>query len=207
MALFAVIACADPSDGILTPTATPIVAPTATLRSLAVAPAATLAPTPEPTIAPTSTPADTATPEPTAIPTPTPLPNGPLVHIGEAVYLVDLATTPAERAQGLSERPSLDTDAGMLFVYDEDGLRAFWMPGMNFPLDMVWIRADCTVAGVTADVPHPDPETPLSELPTYPSGDPVRFVLEINAGQAALNNITPGSPVKFGGAIAGKWGC
>ena len=183
----------------LFPTATATVAPT---------PTATPSPAP-PTATPTVTPApaDTPTPEPTAAPTATPLPDGPLVHIGNTVYLVDLATTPEERAQGLSDRPSLNADAGMLFVYDADGQRAFWMPRMNFPLDMVWIRADCSVAGVAADVPHPDPATPLSDLPRYPSNEPVRFVLEINAGQAALNNITPGSPVKFDGQIAGKWGC
>lgn len=95
----------------------------------------------------------------------------------------------------------------MLFVYDADAPRTFWMPDMHFPLDMVWIRADCTVAGVTADVPHPAPDVPRSELPHYPSTAPVRFVLEINAGQAAEHNITPGLPVMFDGTIAGKWGC
>lgn len=193
----------------LFPTATATVAPTPTATpSPAPAtptPAATPAPADTPTLEPTSTP--TPTPEPAATPTPTPLPDGPLVHIGNTVYLVDLAVTSEERAQGLSDRPSLNADVGMLFVYDEDGPRAFWMPRMNFPLDMVWIRADCTVAGITADVPHPDPATPLNDLPRYPSNEPVRFVLEINAGQAALNNITPGSPVTFGGQIAGKWGC
>lgn len=159
----------------------------------------------------TASPSGTASPEPTARataePTATALPEGPLVYIGETVYVVELALTAEERSLGLSHRASLADDRGMLFVYDEDGGRAFWMPYMNFPLDMVWIRADCTVAGVTADVPHPDPETPLSDLPHYPSNEPARFILEINAGQAAAYDIIPDSPVKFGGEIAGKWGC
>ena len=95
----------------------------------------------------------------------------------------------------------------MLFVYENDAPRTFWMPDMHFPLDMVWISSDCTVAGVTADVPHPAPDTPRSELPIYPSDAPVRFVLEINAGQAAQHGIAPGAPVAFAGAIAGRWGC
>ncbi len=135
------------------------------------------------------------------------MPEVPLVHIREMVYEVDLAITPEEKAQGLSHRPSLSDAHGMLFVYDADAARSFWMPYMNFSLDMVWIRADCTVAGVAANVPHPDPKTPLGELPSYPSNEPARFVLEINAGQAATHNIISGSRVKFGGAIAGKWGC
>ena len=95
----------------------------------------------------------------------------------------------------------------MLFVYDSDAPRTFWMPDMHFPLDMVWISSDCAVAAVTANVPHPAPDTPRSDLPIYPSQVPVRFVLEINAGQAAQHGIAPGTLVEFAGAIANRWGC
>ena len=207
-------ACAVPASP--TPTATdlpppaPTLAPTPTpLPSPTPRPTATATPLPTPTPAPTATatprPTPTFTPAPT--PTATPLPPGPLVHIGDAVYVVDLATTGAQIQQGLSGRPALGVDRAMLFVYAADGPRAFWMPYMNFPLDMVWIRSDCTVAGVTADVPNPPPDAPLDTLPTYPSHEPVRFVLEINAGQAAQRNIRPGATVRFDGDIAGRWGC
>ena len=186
------------------PTPTPTVAPTATPTPTP-APTATLPPTSTP--APTATPSPTPTPAPTATPVPTPLPDAPLVRIGDAVYVVDLAVTGGERAQGLSGRPSLGANRAMLFVYDDDGRRSFWMPEMHFPLDMVWIKSDCTVAGVTADVPHPLPETPRSELPRYPSAGAVRFVLEINAGLAARHAIMPGAVVQFDGQIADQWGC
>ena len=127
--------------------------------------------------------------------------------IGEAVYVADLAVSAEERVQGLSGRPSLDTDRAMLFVYEEDNPRTFWMPDMHFPLDMVWIRSDCTVAGVTVDVPNPPLDTPRNQLPRYPSTGPVRFILEINAGQAGAQGIVPGTPVQFAGQIEGRWGC
>lgn len=129
------------------------------------------------------------------------------MFIGDAVYTVDLAVSAEERSQGLSGRPSLDTDRAMLFVYEVDRPRTFWMPDMRFPLDMVWIRSDCIVDGVTADVPHPPPDTLLDQLPRYPSTGPVRFILEINAGQAEARGIGPGSPVRFAGRISGRWGC
>ena len=189
--------------------------PTATLTPPpTLAPTSTPQPTATPTPAPTSTPRPTATPTPTPTPSPTPAPtdtplpdDAPLVQIGDALYYVDLATTPETIARGLSGRPSLGIDRAMLFVYDTDHPRTFWMPDMHFPLDMVWISSDCTVAAVTADVPHPAPDTPRNELPIYPSRVPVRFVLEINAGQAAQHGIAPGAPVAFAGAIAGRWGC
>ena len=221
VAMFAA-ACAAPASPAPAPTATdlpptaPTLAPTplptpTLLPSPTPSPTATATPLPTPTLTPT--PAPTATPRPTPTftpaptPTATPLPPGPLVRIGDAVYVVDLATTGAQIQQGLSGRPALGADRAMLFVYAADGQRAFWMPYMNFPLDMVWIRSDCTVAGVTADVPNPPPDAPLDTLPTYPSHEPVRFVLEINAGQAAQRNIRPGATVRFDGDIAGRWGC
>ena len=164
---------------------------------------------------PTDTPAATESPtlrlmpSRTPVPTPaaTPLPDAAIVQIGTATYRTDVADTGAARAQGLSGRPTLASDEAMLFVYDDDATRAFWMPNMNFPLDMVWIKSDCTVASVTANVPNPRPEKPRNELPRYPSGEPVRFVLEINSGQAATNQITPGARVKFSGQITNQWGC
>ena len=214
--LFTLACAADPA---------PSAASTATVAAIptTVAPpptaTATPAPTPLPTTAPTRflnnrlptlVPTIPLAPTPRIFeqsPEPTPTPNVPLVHIGNTVYVVDLALTPDERAQGLSGRPSLDTDRAMLFVYERDGPLWFWMPDMHFPLDMVWIRADCTVAGVTADVPNPPLDTPRDQLPRYPASEPVRFVLEINAGQAETHGITAGSPVEFAGAITGQWGC
>ena len=183
------------------PTAT--VRPTSTVVPPTIAPVSAIPATTPATAASTKVPTDTPEPAPTA----TPLPDGPLVHIGDTVYVVDLAVTPAERTQGLSGRPSMEADRGMLFVYDEDGPRTFWMPDMHFPLDMVWIRADCVVAGVTADVPNPPLDTPRDQLELYPSAGMVRFILELNAGQAAANGIKAGGVVEFGGEIAGEWGC
>ena len=160
---------------------------------------------------PAATDLPTATDLPVAATLPEPGPtlqtDRPLVHIGDAIYRVDVAVTGEARAQGLSDRPALADHEAMLFVYDTDGPRSFWMPNMHFPLDMIWIKSDCTVSGVTANVPNPAPETPRSDLPHYPSAEPVRFVLEINAGQAATNRITPGSLVKFAGQITNQWGC
>ena len=203
----AVLAC----DAGPIPTATPAAVPLPTITPTPTA-AATTAPTPTPVprtvSAPTVTPSPTDTPAPTLTPTPTPFPEGGArVIIGDAVYWVDLALTPEERTRGLSGRPSLNIHAGMLFVYDDDDLRTFWMPDMHFPLDMVWIRSDCTVDGVSADVPNPPVDTPRDQLPRYPSSGPVRFILEINAGQAGVHGIVPGSRVQFAGQIEGRWGC
>ena len=190
-------------------TAEPVPTPVPILTAVPATPAETATPPPTATAIPTPTPAPTATVAPTATPVPTAtlLPDAPLVLIGDVVYVVDLAVSAEERTQGLSGRPSLGADRAMLFVYPEDGPRTFWMPDMHFPLDMVWIRSDCVVDGVTSDVPNPPLGTPRDQLPRYPSTGPVRFILEINAGQAETHGIDSGSAVEFAGQIENQWGC
>lgn len=139
---------------------------------------------------------------PTATPVPT-LPASGLrivtVELGGVRFATEVADTGATWAQGLSDREALAPDAAMLFVYESPREVAFWMRGMRFPLDMVWIDAGLTVTGVTANVPPPAPDTAVSSLPTYPSGEPVRYVLEINAGVAGALGIEPGMQVSITG--------
>jgi uncharacterized membrane protein (UPF0127 family) len=101
-------------------------------------------------------------------------------------FTVEIADTPDERAQGLMFRESMATDAGMLFDYgsDQEGV-AFWMRNTPLPLDMIFIRADGTITQIAADT------TPYS-LEPIASREPVRFVLEVNAGVAASLGIAPG---------------
>ena len=215
--LMVVLSCTSETPPSAPPTTT---TPTA-LADLTATPMAIVPPTaaaPEdtaPPIAPTrrlmatqtvSAPAPTvaSTPIPSALP---PKPPGSVVQIGETSFSVDVAVTGAERSQGLSGRATLEPDTGMLFVYDSDGPRTFWMPDMHFPLDMIWIRSDCVVTGVTANVPNPPASTPRDQLPRYPSDGPVRFVLELKAGQAAAHGITTDDKVQFIGDAAGVWGC
>ena len=104
---------------------------------------------------------------------------------------VFVATTSADQEEGLSGRQSLPADQGMLFVFDQPGSYEFWMKDMNFPLDMVWINEDKTVAGVTADLsPDTYPDTFL------PPND-IKYVLEINAGAAGEFGMATGTPLRF----------
>lgn len=111
------------------------------------------------------------------------LPTGS-VTFGHQVFSVEIAATDAEKAQGLSDRASLATNAGMLFIFDPASQPDFWMKDMRFALDFVWI-ANGRVAGINRNVPAPQPGTATLNLPTYAAPEPVDYVLEINAGAAA----------------------
>ena len=115
--------------------------------------------------------------------------------------------TAEQRQQGLSWRPSLASGAGMLFVFESPMPLQFWMKRIQFPLDFVWIGADCTIGEITRDVPPPPPGAKDSDLARIsPQGD-TQYVLEINAGEAAKLGLEPGQVVAFAGSIVGRYGC
>ena len=114
-----------------------------------------------------------------------------------AAFAVELALTPAQRQQGLSDRESLAPGTGMLFVFAPRTASSFWMFRMRFPIDIVWISESCAVVDVTAEAPAPEPATSTANLPTYSPSSPAGYVLEINAGKAAEYGIEAGVPVRF----------
>jgi len=100
-------------------------------------------------------------------------------------FAIEIADDDAERARGLMFREDLAPDAGMLFDFSEERPVAFWMQNTLIPLDMLFIRADGSIARVHAEA------VPMDRT-SIPSGEPVRFVLEIPGGRAAELGIAAG---------------
>jgi len=99
---------------------------------------------------------------------------------------VYLAREPDQQLRGLMYVREMPDTTGMLFIYDSDDIRSMWMKNTFIPLDMVFVRGDGTVATVIADT------TPRS-LRSNQSTEPVRFVLELNAGTSRRLGIGTGS--------------
>lgn len=96
-----------------------------------------------------------------------------------ACYRFDiyLAVDRAQRARGLMFVRELPATTGMLFIYESDQYLSMWMRNTYIPLDMLFVRADGTVASVETDT------EPLS-LESIVAREPVRYVLELNLGTA-----------------------
>lgn len=119
------------------------------------------------------------------------------LRVGSAAYTVEIADTIPLRSQGLSDRERLEEGHGMLFVFNKPGKHPFWMKGMHFPLDFVWINGD-KVVGTTENVSSSVPEeSSLFSLPIYYSPEPEDKVLEINAGEVEKWKIKIGDKVKI----------
>ena len=107
---------------------------------------------------------------------------------GVRSFQVEIATTDEERTKGLMYRKSLPEGTGMLFDFGEERVVVMWMKNTYVPLDMIFIRANGTIARIAENT------TPLSEA-HISSGTPVKGVLELLAGAARKYGIMPGDKV------------
>lgn len=115
-----------------------------------------------------------------------------IVRFSEVQFDVEVARTAAQRTRGLMFRKSMPVDRGMIFVFNDDAVRNFWMKNTLIPLDMIFVDKDGQVVSVSANV-QPCREKVPSSCPDYSSTKPARYVLEINAGLAQFHHIQPGS--------------
>ena len=105
-------------------------------------------------------------------------------------FTVEVAKTTEEQAMGLMYRNKLAPDRGMIFPFDPPRDASFWMRNTLIPLDMIFVRADGSIANIAANT------VPYSEEPV-PSDGPVKAVLEIAGGRSAELGIEPGDIVKW----------
>jgi uncharacterized protein len=103
-------------------------------------------------------------------------------------FQVEVARTPEMRAQGLMLRRTLAQDHGMLFDFGTIEPVGMWMRNTYLSLDMLFLRADGSIARIEAST------EPLSTR-TIVSGEPVLAVLEVLAGTSIRLNIRPGDRV------------
>ncbi|MFH1170332.1 MAG: DUF192 domain-containing protein [Candidatus Vogelbacteria bacterium] len=110
-----------------------------------------------------------------------------ILTIGNTKILVEIADTEATRTRGLSGRPSLAENTGLLFIFDHADYYNFWMKEMNFPIDIIWFDDNWRVIDVTINA------LPQDFPATYQPRAPARYVLEVNAGFSSAHQITIGA--------------
>lgn len=111
-----------------------------------------------------------------------------LTKTGIRVFQVEFVQTEEQRRVGLMFRKELPDGEGMLFDFARPQPVAMWMRNTIVPLDMIFIRADGTIANIAKNT------TPYSEQSIYAEGY-VKGVLEVVAGTADRYGIAPGDKV------------
>lgn len=105
-------------------------------------------------------------------------------------FTVEVARSSEEQQQGLMNRQSLAADRGMIFPMDPPRDASFWMKNTLIPLDMVFVRADGTIARIEENT------VPLSLDPVL-SMEPVAAVLELAGGRSSELGIRAGDKVNW----------
>ena len=119
---------------------------------------------------------------------------GHWVEVGGQRYEVEIADSDASHAQGLMFRDSMPANHGMLFIHDYEEPQAYWMKNTRIPLDILYFDTGRKLVTQQRDVP---PCSAGDACPIYPSNAPARYVLELNAGQAAKLKLQDGSEIRF----------
>ena len=114
------------------------------------------------------------------------------IEIGGNRYTVEVAVTATEKAKGLSFRDSMPADHAMIFLYDHKDFYEFWMNGMRFSLDFIWLDGN-TIVDITQNVQIPSGAT----MPIIKPALQADKILELNAGVVARDGIKIGETVKF----------
>ena len=114
---------------------------------------------------------------------------------GDHTFAVEVADDKAKREQGLQYKESLGDGEGMLFVYEEEGRRAFWMPNMIISLDIVFFDGDLNVVDFFENVPPCDVD--LDKCPRYIPVHNAQYALEVNSGTARRLALKRGDTAQY----------
>jgi uncharacterized membrane protein (UPF0127 family) len=106
------------------------------------------------------------------------------------ILTIELARTSEEQIRGLSGREDLEENHGMLFVYEQNVVPSFWMRGMKFPIDIIWLHNGTIVGIVEQFEPKTFPETVSPEVG-------VTEVLEVSAGFAREKGLLLGDKLEI----------
>jgi uncharacterized membrane protein (UPF0127 family) len=106
----------------------------------------------------------------------------------------EVASTPEKLLFGLAFREGLPVDTGMLYIFESTGLHRVQTKQFRIPVDMMWVDESHHIVHILEKVP-PCVRDPC---PLYgPPPEPIRYLIETDAGYAAREGITEGMELKF----------
>lgn len=117
------------------------------------------------------------------------------IEINNNKIKVEIASDFLKRVKGLSGREKIKEDEGMLFIFEKPDIQKFWMKGMKFGIDIVWIKGNKVVGFIENVLPEPGKLD--FELKIYQSPEEVDKVLELKQGGVKRFKIKIGDEINF----------
>ena len=103
---------------------------------------------------------------------------------------IEFAISEAEQRQGLMFRRSMEEKQGMLFIFEEEEQRFFWMRNTYLSLDILYLNKDLEIITIHEQV-----------IPLYdghiPSFKPAQYVLEVIGGFCQQHQVGEGDKIQY----------
>ncbi len=115
-----------------------------------------------------------------------------ILRMGEPMLSlnIEIADTDSLRERGMMQRTSFPPESGMLFMFDTQEPRQFWMGNTPLSLDLLFISTDSVVVNIAKRA------KPYSDEPIV-SGQPAQFVLEVPGGFTDTRGIVEGDQIRW----------
>lgn len=123
------------------------------------------------------------------------LPTIPM-RIGSKSYNLEVADTSRSREKGLMRRDSIPEDHGMIFVFDNQEVRGFWMKNTRFALDILFVDSAGVVVSIKQMKPY-DMQSTSSDLPA-------QYAIELIKGQAEAAGVKVGAKLTLPAGLKSK---
>jgi uncharacterized membrane protein (UPF0127 family) len=115
-----------------------------------------------------------------------------LTSSGDTLSTVEVAIADeeSERNQGLMDVRDLPKTKGMLFIFEENEPRSFWMANTPLALDIIFVNEEQEIVRIHHST------KPFSEK-NFDSEKPAKYVIETNAGYCISHDIQEGMKVSI----------
>lgn len=118
------------------------------------------------------------------------------LSIGSIQLDIEIADTEETRARGLMFRESIPESQGMLFVFEESSVRAFYMRNTSVPLSIAYIDERLVIREIHDMEPF--------SLESVVSRNPAMYALEVNQGAFGRWGVSVGDRLTLSGALADR---
>jgi uncharacterized membrane protein (UPF0127 family) len=112
---------------------------------------------------------------------------------GSFAIEAEVADSPIKISRGLMRRRRLPKNAGMLFIFEDEVVRSFWMKNTLIPLDIIFVSKNLKIVHI-AQYATPCKRSPCEK---YDSIYPAKYVVEINGGLSEEMGLVPGDYIEM----------
>ncbi len=116
-----------------------------------------------------------------------------VVKINDVDLNLEIADDEISRSRGLMFVDDLEDNKGMMFFFEDEDIRYFWMKNVLISLDMLFVSSDLEIVGILENVPPCKNEN----CDTYSIDYPSKYVIEVNGGWVDENNVEVGDSIEF----------